>query len=147
MDIVEFPNVGLARRREDRSNEKVPLMPPETVNRTQCPAVAAYEKVCAATDIWAEHIPDAEGDRESAAKIEQAYDIFYRTTPTSLEGLRLQFESLVAVADIEGDNNLQPRILDLVRAIRKGFEVLEENRGSDDESGQGVTRLTPSFPC
>lgn len=125
MGIVEFPGAGSARNPlagnpEDRSDDG------DAAIRDACPAVMAYERVCAATDNWSERIPGEDGDREAMAEIEQAYEAFFQVTPRSLEGLRLQFESLVAVTDLEGELNPHPGILVLVQAMREGFEAMRE---------------------
>lgn len=91
-----------------------------------CPVVRAYDRVCQANDIWSGHIPGENGDRVSASALERAYHVFYATRAGSLEGLRLQFESLVAIADIEGDERLHPRVLTLLESMRAAFLMLDQ---------------------
>jgi hypothetical protein len=94
-----------------------------------CAATRAYDRVCQANDRWSECIPGDDRDGASITELERAYDAFYQTRASSLEGLRLQFESLVAVTDIEGDETPHPRVLTLLESLRVGFEWLErENR-------------------
>ena len=86
-----------------------------------CLVVMAYDRVCQANDRWGEHVPGDAEDGLSVTELERAYDIFYVTRATSVAGLRLQFESLVAVADMEGDEIVHPRVLRLLENMRAGF--------------------------
>ena len=129
MSVVEFPGGGHFRRCEELLDKEAPSNPRRKLIRERCSALASYEKVCALTDEWAGSVPGVDADREIGAEIDHAYDVFHRATATSLEGLRLQFENLIAATDVEGDLNPHPRVLELVRSMRAGFETLEAKGG------------------
>jgi hypothetical protein len=41
-----------------------------------------------------------------------------------MEGLRLQFESLMAITDVESDDEIHPRVLVLPENMRHAFQEL-----------------------
>ena len=115
-DIAE----GAARR------ARFPDMKEETERRSRrsmkCAAIDGYDLVCRANDSWAERIPGETGDGASTSELERAYDAFYAAAASSVEGLRLQFETLVAIADLEGDSEIHPGGLVLLENIRRAFQ-------------------------
>ena len=104
--------------------EMIDVSERETRKSSGCAAVEAYDRVCLANDTWGAHIPGDSGDHASVSELERAYDCFYGAQATSMEGLRLQFESLVAITDVESDDEIHPRVLVLLENMRHAFQEL-----------------------
>ena len=71
-------------------------------------------RVCRANDIWSTHVPGEFGDARAVAELDETYEAFFNSEAQTIEGLRLQFETLLAAADVEEDSGHDPRISTLI---------------------------------
>lgn len=92
----------------------------------ECPALSAFSRVCRANDIWSTHIPGEFGDARAVAELDEAYEAFFNSEAQTIEGLRLQFETLLAAADVEEDGGLDARVNTLIANMRSAFTRLRD---------------------
>ena len=91
-----------------------------------CPAVAAFGRVCRANDTWCGHVPGESGDGRAVRELDDAYNAFFNSKARTMEGLRLQFEILLAVAGIEENESIDQRSSSLIGNMRLGFARISD---------------------